>query len=129
MNAASFYRQVLVEAGRPSVDDARRVTGAVFHALRDRLTPDEADQAVAQLPRPLKLLWWQGEAEGRKPLKMHRRAFYARVQLEAALASERETRHAVHAVFGALKAQLSPGEAEDILTQLPKDLKQVWEDA
>ncbi len=129
MNAASFYRQVLVEAGRPSVDDARRITGAVFHALRDRLTPDEADQAVAQLPRPLKLLWWQGEAEGRKPLKMHRREFYARVRLEAALVSERETRQAVHAVFGALKSQLSPGEAEDILTQLPKDLKQVWEDA
>jgi uncharacterized protein (DUF2267 family) len=33
------------------------------------------------------------------------------------------------AVFGALKAQLSPGEADDVLAQLPKDLKEVWVEA
>jgi uncharacterized protein (DUF2267 family) len=32
-------------------------------------------------------------------------------------------------VFAALKAQLSPGEAEDVMAQLPRDLKDVWEDA
>jgi uncharacterized protein (DUF2267 family) len=129
MTPQTFYRRVLVEAGRPSLADAKRVTAAVFHALRDRLTPAEADQAAAQLPRPLKLLWWQGEADGRRPVKMHRAAFYERVRSEAGLASERETRQAIVAVFAALKAQLSPGEAEDILTQLPRDLKSVWEDA
>jgi uncharacterized protein (DUF2267 family) len=30
------------------------------------------------------------------------------------------------AVFGALKESLSPGEAEDVLAQLPKDLKELW---
>lgn len=129
MTTASFYRQVLTTAGRPSLDDTRNVTAAVFHALRDRLTPDEADQAAAQLPRPLKLLWWRGEVEGRRPVKMHRQEFYARVRREAGLASEREARIATTAVFAALKAQLSPGEADDILNQLPKDLKTVWEDA
>jgi uncharacterized protein (DUF2267 family) len=129
MDAQRFYRQVLVAAGRPSLDDAKRVTASVFHALRDRLTPDEADQAAAQLPRPLKLLWWAGEPEGRRPTKMHRKEFEARVRLDAGLASGRETRQVVHAVFGALKEQLSPGETDDILSQLPKDLKRVWEDA
>lgn len=129
MTPQTFYRRVLVEAGRPSLADAKRVTAAVFHALRDRLTPAEADQAAAQLPRPLKLLWWEGESEGRRPVKMHRPAFYERVRREAGLASERETRQAIVAVFAALKAQLSPGEADDILTQLPRDLKRVWEDA
>ena len=129
MTAQSFYRSVLIGAGRPSLDDARRVTAAVFHTLRDRLTPDEADQAVAQLPKPLKLLWWEGEVDGRRPVKMHRKAFYDRVMGEAALASEREARQVTQAVFAALKEQLSPGESDDILTQLPKDLKSVWEDA
>jgi uncharacterized protein (DUF2267 family) len=46
MTAQSLYRTVLLEAGRPSLDDAKRVTGVVFHALRDRLTPAEADQAA-----------------------------------------------------------------------------------
>ena len=129
MTAQSFYRHVLIEAGRPSLADARRATAAVFHALRDRLTPDEADQAAAQLPKPLKLLWWEGEVEGRRPVKMHKKAFYERVMGEAELASERETRQVTQAVFAALKQQLSPGESDDILTQLPKDLKSVWEDA
>ena len=129
MNAQSFYRQVWTELGRPSLDDARRVTAAVFHALRDRLTPDEADQAAAQLPRPLKLVWWRGDIDGRRPVKMHRREFYTRVQREAGLASELEARLATIAVFTALKAQLSLGEADDVVGQLPKDLKAVWEGA
>jgi len=32
-------------------------------------------------------------------------------------------------VFAALKEQLSPGEAGDVCDQLPRDLKEVWEDA
>jgi len=129
MTAQTFYRRVLLEAGRPSLADSKRVTGAVFHALRDRLTPAEAEQAVAQLPRPLKLLWWEGQVEGRRPLKLHRREFLDRVRGEAGLASEREARVATQAVFAALKDQLSPGEADDVHAQLPRDLKSVWEDA
>ncbi len=129
MNEQSFYRRVLLEARRPSLDDAKCVTGVVFHALRDRLTPAEADQAAAQLPRPLKLLWWRGDVAGRRPVKLNRKEFYARVRREAELASEREARLVTNAVFAGLKEQLSPGEADDILGQLPKDLKAVWEDA
>ena len=129
MTAQKFYRRVLIEAGRPSLEDARRVTAGVFHTLRDRLTPNEADQAAAQLPRPLKLLWWDGEVESRRPAKMHQKEFYARVRVEAGLASEREARLATQAVFAALKEHLSPGECDDILTQLPRDLKSAWEDA
>jgi uncharacterized protein (DUF2267 family) len=129
MTTETFYRRVLLEGGAAGLDEARRATGAVLHALRDRLTPEESEQAVAQLSRPLKLLWWHGEVQGRRPLKMHRRDFFARVQRDGELASEREARRATRAVFGALKEQLSPGEADDILAQLPRDLKVVWEDA
>jgi uncharacterized protein (DUF2267 family) len=129
MTTERFYRQVFAEMGKPDLSRAERVTEAVFHALRDRLTPVEADQAAAQLPRPLKLVWWRGDEAGRRPLKLHRKAFYARVRRDADLASEREARHATRAVFGALKQRLSPGESDDILAQLPRDLKVVWENA
>ena len=33
------------------------------------------------------------------------------------------------AVFSALKTQLSEGEAEDVVAQLPKDLKELWVEA
>ena len=90
----------------------------------------QAARAPAQLPRELRALWGEGEGdEARQPLRLHRKDFYARVQSEAGLGSEREARMVTGAVFAALQAQLSPGEADDIHTQLPKDLKVVWEDA
>jgi uncharacterized protein (DUF2267 family) len=129
MTVQQFYRTVMTASGELDRETAKRVTAAVFHALRDRLTPEEADQVAAQLPRELKAVWYEGEAEARRPLKMHRDEFYERVRREAALPSTREARWGTLAVFAALKEHLSPGEAEDVLAQLPKDLKEVWAEA
>jgi uncharacterized protein (DUF2267 family) len=126
MKTETFFRRVMLEAGRPDLEDARRLTAVVFHALRDRLTRDEANQVAAQLPAELKTLWRTGEVAWREPLKMDRDEFYARVRAEAELASDREARAVTRAVFAALQDQLSPGETDDVLAQLPRDLKAVW---
>jgi uncharacterized protein (DUF2267 family) len=128
MTATSFYRRVMADVGVER-EKAERATAAVLHALRDRLTPEEARQAVAQLPRELKEIWASGERLGRTVERMHRRSFYDRVRGEARLTSMTEARDATRAVFGALKEQISPGEADDILAQLPRDLKEIWERA
>jgi uncharacterized protein (DUF2267 family) len=129
MSTLTFYRRVIDETGETNREVVKRGTAAVLHALRDRLTPEEARQAVAQLPRDLKLVWKEGEAPGRKPVKLSRKEFYDRVKSEAGLVSTREARFMTIGVFTALKAQLSPGEADDILAQLPSDLKEIWEAA
>lgn len=129
MATSTFYRTVMRTSGEDSRVTVKRATAAVLHALRDRLTPEEADQAVAQLPVELKEVWHEGEASERRPLAMHKRDFYERVAREAALTSKRQTHWMVLGVFAALKEQLSPGEAEDVLAQLPKDLKEVWAEA
>ena len=126
MQAETFYRRVMLEARRADLEDARRATASVFHALRDRLTADEAGQVAAQLPAELKRLWTGAEIPGRRPLKMDRDAFFERVRRETAQASLNEARAVVRAVFAALQDQLSQGEADDVLAQLPKDLKAVW---
>jgi uncharacterized protein (DUF2267 family) len=74
-------------------------------------------------------VWLAGEIVGRKPMKMHRQGFYERVKKDAGLKSIKEARFLVIAVFAALKEQLSPGEVEDVQSQLPKDLKEIWADA
>jgi len=51
------------------------------------------------------------------------------VKADASLASTREARAMVVAVFGALKAQISPGEGDDVAAQLPQDLREVWQEA
>lgn len=45
------------------------------------------------------------------------------------LNTTREARALTVAIFAALKAQVSPGEAKDVHAQLPKDLKVLWEEA
>lgn len=129
MTAQAFYRTVLKEAEPMDLGDAKRASAAVMHALRDRLTPTEAADAAAQLPRALQSVWRYGEARGRRPVKMHRKEFFERVRGEAGLDSWREARDVTGAVFHALKVTLSPGETEDIVAQLPADLKAIWHDA
>lgn len=129
MKTPEFYRAVIRTSGEESREVVKRATAAVFHALRDRLTPEEADQAAAQLPHELKAVWREGETAGRRPLKMNRAEFYERVLADAKLASIRDARWMTLAVFGALKELLTPGEAEDVFAQLPKDLKELWAEA
>jgi uncharacterized protein (DUF2267 family) len=129
MTSAAFYRMVMNTSGEKRREVAKRATAAVFHALRDRLTPREADQLKAQLARDLKEVWQEGERPDRRPLKLSREAFFERVKAEMQTSSTRDVRWMILAVFAALKEQLSPGEAEDVYAQLPKDLKELWAEA
>ena len=129
MKTDEFFRIVMAAAPDRVREAAKHVTAAVFHALRDRLTPEEGDQVAAQLSRQLQAVWIAGPRAGRRPVKMHRTEFYERVMKEVALPSVREARWMTLAVFAALKEALTPGEAEDVLAQLPKDLKEVWAEA
>lgn len=126
MRTYEFYRTVMATGGVASREVARRATAAVFHALRDRLQPAEADQVAAQLPVELKAVWHAGEALERAPVRTNRQRFYERVKAEADLTSIADARAATRAVFAALELALTPGEAEDVVAQLPKDLKGVW---
>ena len=126
MLARHLYSRVSIEADIETLEDARRATAAVLHALRDRLTIDEAAQAAAQLPRELKQLWGSTHRPLAGPVKLRRREFLARVRDDAGLGSLGQAERVTDAVFASLKEQLSPGEAEDIVAQLPRDLKSQW---
>jgi uncharacterized protein (DUF2267 family) len=114
--------------------DARRAEGltfAVFQELRDRLTAGEAADVDAQLPRALKPLWEFLDRPGRRVRKLHEPEFLGEVRLIASLPDEVEAERAVVAVFATLQELLgSPsgieGEAWDVMSQLPKDLKKLW---
>lgn len=111
------------------------IIGAVFAALHDQLTPEEAGDVLAQLPKALKRLWTECDRPGHRPGKIDRREFIARVRKQARLASDAEAERAVRAVFRALQTLLgSPhggldGESWDVFSQLPKDLKKLWIEA
>ena len=111
-------------------ESAWKIISAVFRELHERLTPKEAADAGAQMPGRLKALWASFESPGREVKRLHKAEFTRRVA-ELADVSEPDAARAMRVVFGAIQAMLkSPtgqeGEAWDIFSQLPKDLKEVW---
>jgi uncharacterized protein (DUF2267 family)/CBS domain-containing protein len=114
--------------------DTRQAAGivtAVFHELRDRLTPKEASDLAAQLPEPLRKIWSEDDSPARQVRRTHLPEFLLRVRKRAGLDDDREAERATRAVFHALQRLLgSPsgweGESWDVFSQLPKDLKKLW---
>ena len=132
------FVQEVAEALRCDRQRAASVIFAVFQELRHRLTDGEAADVASQLPTSLKRLW-SGEPDAREPFdrpveKTHRAEFIGHVRQRAVLLDDDEAEGVVRVVFRALQRLLgSPkgreGEAWDIFSQLPKDLKQLWLDA
>jgi len=130
MDERTFTAQV---AERLGFDErlASEVTFAVFQELHDRLTPEEAADIAAQLPTPLKQLWQVGEERHRAVRRTHRPEFLSGVRAQAGLPDLAAAERAVRAVFAVLQDLLGSrtgreGEAGDVLSQLPKDLKPLW---
>lgn len=132
MEYEQFIRQVEVHLGVDK-DQAEKVTDAVLRELHNRLTAREADDLGAQLPGHLKQLWHGFDQPGREVERTHKKDFVRYVAEKSDLPEDRASR-AVKAVFKALQMALNApsgqeGEAWDVLSQLPKDLKRVWLEA
>lgn len=132
MNDQEFIHSVARQLSI-SKEEASKITAAVLGGLRDRLTPKEAADAAAQMPQNLKRMWMADETQDRKVKRIHKSEFVREVS-ERAEIQEAEASHAVKVVFRGLQNVFrSPtgqeGEAWDIYSQLPKDLKQIWIEA
>ena len=129
MDDRTFFREVAAALG---CDERRAegVTFVVFGELRNRLSLEERRDVAAQLSTGLRRLWAVGDV-GRPPHHVHRDEFLGRVRNRAVLPDDVEAERAVRAVFACLQKALGSatgceGEAWDVLSQLPKDLKPLW---
>ena len=133
MTLKHLLSRVMQVPGVTTPEHAEHVVAVVFQALRDRLTPGEADDVWAQLPSEWKDLWESGSwwekitARLRGMNHLDRAEFVARVQMH--IKNEINAEHAVRVVFHALKEQISVGEVTDVAGQLSADLRQVWKAA
>ncbi|MGD0289242.1 MAG: DUF2267 domain-containing protein [Candidatus Binataceae bacterium] len=133
MDQVAFIREV---ARRMACDEERAdaLTFAVLQELSERLTPDEVSHVAAQMPLALRKLWTSLERPKRSVRRIHAAEFVGEVRKIMGLPSEAEARRAVMSVFATLQKLLgSPdgleGEAWDVMSQLPKDLKKMWIEA
>jgi uncharacterized protein (DUF2267 family) len=94
----------------------------VLHALRDRLTVEEAAQLGAQLPMLVRGIYYENWDPTDVPVKMDREEFLARIRREFQYDVKGGMEHLVQTVLSALRLYVTEGEWEDIKSSMPKDL-------
>jgi len=87
--------ELAAELGSDDHRYAYRVLRAVLHAVRDRLTIDEAAQLAAQLPELIRGIYYEGWDPSQPAARYHdSKPFLDRIITEALLAGESEASYA-----------------------------------
>lgn len=98
---------------------------AVLHALRDRLTVEEAAQLSAQLPMLIRGIYFEGWDPTKTPMKMHRAEILGRIRAEVPYEIPGGPERLFDVVIGALRRHITDGEWQDVRANLPKDMVSV----
>ena len=108
-------------------DKAYLALRTVLHALRDRLTVEEAVQLGAQLPMLVRGFYYDGWTLTRKPHKeRHKEDFLAHIKEAFKNDVTIRPESIARAVFRVLELHTSDGEIADVKNLLPKPLHELW---
>jgi uncharacterized protein (DUF2267 family) len=98
-----------------------------LHALRDRLTVEEAVHLGAQLPILIRGVYYEGWKLTGKPVKeRHKTEFLDHIATAFRDDDTVDPERVMRAVFKILARHISPGEIEDVKHLLPKTLQELW---
>src|SRR4051812_19019641 len=107
-------------------DDAWRILKGYLQVLRDRLTTDEAAQLAAQLPMVVRGGFYEGFDPSRQPVKLRtREEFLSQLAERTQLPDAGQAERAADAVTRVLERHITEGEMEEVLTQLPREVREV----
>jgi uncharacterized protein (DUF2267 family) len=100
---------------------------AGLHALRDRLTVEEAAHLGAQLPMLIRGLYYEGWTPSGKPVKTRSKdEFLAPIREQFRGDAEIDPERVARAVFKVLAKRVTEGEIEDVKSLFPKELAELW---
>lgn len=113
------------ELGNVPPQRAYSILRAVLHALRDRLTVDEAVTLGAQLPMLVRGFYYEGWRPAGRPEKYrHKEEFFQQVCKHYPGLTEPEA--AARAVFRLLEGHVTGGELTHVREQLPPEIRALW---
>jgi uncharacterized protein (DUF2267 family) len=102
---------------------------AVLHALRDRLTIEEAVHLGAQLPTFIRGSYYDGWRPKKHPVRDSTRYGFLG-EIQAAFAKTHDPHvdsvHVARAIFRLLNKKVSAGEITDVLSTLPEAVRDLW---
>ncbi|MEV5510156.1 DUF2267 domain-containing protein [Streptomyces orinoci] len=123
IHTANIWLKSVAEAmGTEDRGAANRALRAWLHTVRDRLTVDVAAHLAAQLPELLRGVYYDGWDPSIVPVKYDRDAYMIRFAQEAKVTAE-EVPQVTAAVTAALARQMSPGQMDSVLQELPHDIR------
>jgi uncharacterized protein (DUF2267 family) len=99
---------------------------ATLHALRDRLSLEEAVHLGAQLPMLVRGFYYDGWTLTGKPVKERRKEEFLAHIKAAFHDGDIDAEQVVRAIFKLLAHRVSQGEIKDIKQILPKELAELW---
>jgi uncharacterized protein (DUF2267 family) len=100
---------------------------ATLHALRDRLTVQEAAQLAAQLPMLIRGIYYEGWNPTHTPVpERHLDQFLARIEREFRSGYQVDPEEVARAVFKVLATRVTEGEISDVEQVLPAEVKTLW---
>lgn len=100
---------------------------AVLHALRDRLTVNEAAHLGAQLPLLIRGAYYEGWHPAHKPVKERTKGqFLAHIGDAFELDWEVDHEDVTRAVFKVIARHVTAGEIEDVKHMLPPEVRDLW---
>jgi uncharacterized protein (DUF2267 family) len=100
---------------------------AVLHALRDRLTVEQAAALAAQLPMLVRGFYYEGWHMAGTPTKERlTEDFLEHVNAHVLRGLRLDPEKAVRAVFEVMCDKLDPGEIEKVIRVFPPELRNLW---
>ena len=128
VQTTNAWLKEIMEVMGPDRHRAYRILAAVLHALRDRLTVDEAAQLGAQLPILVRGMYYdQWHHPAGKPERLrHKEEFLSAVAEELDDIGSINPEQATRAVFAVLEHHIARGEIEDVKATMPTHLRDLW---
>jgi uncharacterized protein (DUF2267 family) len=124
-----WLSDLAAEFGIEDRERAWRILRAYLQTLRDQVTIDEAAQLAAQLPLVLRGAFYEGFDPGHQPAPHDRDQFLAALAERAGLSDTGEAARAAEAATTVLRRHVTEGEVDDVLAQLPTELREVLQHA
>lgn len=131
----TWLKEIEAELG-PDRHRSYEAMRAVLHALRDRLTVDEAAHLGDQLPMLVRGIYYEGYHPAGKPEKIRSRdEFLERINRRMGPASARLRNarpvgadDAARATFRVISRNCDPGEVRQVIGSLPAEIRSLWPD-
>ncbi|NBO91154.1 MAG: DUF2267 domain-containing protein [Planctomycetia bacterium] len=100
---------------------------AVLHALRDRLSVDEAAALAAQLPLLIRGIYYEGwHPHGKPDRERHLKHFLAPIADAFRNDPDINPEWVTRAVLGVLSSHVTGGEMESIKRTMPPEIRSLW---